>query len=330
MQKTTKNDGITTTTVNGAIIPGGKSQRKEPEQRSGQGVIPTTLTRPRKEPTGVPLVTSETPRSFQKTTKVDGIAVTKAFGGIVPSQKKQTPPTRLVRGGVVATALARPRKAPKGAEIVIEDTPKSPWKISTVDGVNITTFNGGVIPAGYYPVKKRAEEERRLSSGGVTTLSFEESVWQDHIDDYENPHRVTAEQIGNTDAIWNANKLQNFNIAFAEPEDGQVLQWNASEEEWTPTTPVNAYTTKTADYTVLVTDRYILCNATAGELTVYLPEAANAAGRIIVIKKIDTTSNYVVVQAEAGEEIDGGNLQELTSPYTTVNLLSDGSNWWVM
>ena len=49
-----------------------------------------------------------------------------------------------------------------------------------------------------------------------------------------NPHSVTASQVGNTTAQWNADKLQGRDIATTTPTDGQVLKWNNTNSEWEP------------------------------------------------------------------------------------------------
>lgn len=48
-----------------------------------------------------------------------------------------------------------------------------------------------------------------------------------------NVHRLTADQVGNTVAQWNAGSLQGNPISAVSPVAGQFLAWNGS---WTPTT----------------------------------------------------------------------------------------------
>ncbi|MEO6130637.1 MAG: hypothetical protein ABIQ02_02230, partial [Saprospiraceae bacterium] len=40
----------------------------------------------------------------------------------------------------------------------------------------------------------------------------------------------------NTQNIWNANKIQNFNVSTATPSGGQVLKWNPDQLLWIPST----------------------------------------------------------------------------------------------
>ena len=56
----------------------------------------------------------------------------------------------------------------------------------------------------------------------------------DHIADLVNPHVVTASQVGNTVAQWNASLMQGRTLAATAPTGGQVLSWNAGTSEWEP------------------------------------------------------------------------------------------------
>jgi hypothetical protein len=118
---------------------------------------------------------------------------------------------------------------------VVPESEQSLVRTSIVNGYSQNKFNGGVIPVGFTPVIKRYDDEKRPVSGGggVTALGFEDSVWREHIDDLDNPHRVTAAQVGNTEAVWNANKLQGYDIAMDAPANGQFLQWHSDTQEWT-------------------------------------------------------------------------------------------------
>jgi hypothetical protein len=49
-----------------------------------------------------------------------------------------------------------------------------------------------------------------------------------------NPHSVSASDVGNTTAQWNANKLQGRNVVNAAPADGQALVWDNANSQWEP------------------------------------------------------------------------------------------------
>jgi len=48
-----------------------------------------------------------------------------------------------------------------------------------------------------------------------------------HLSDFANPHVVTASQVGNTVAQWNANQIQGTSVDATDIEDGYVLKYNS-------------------------------------------------------------------------------------------------------
>lgn len=71
----------------------------------------------------------------------------------------------------------------------------------------------------------------------------------------------------------------------------------------------------------------ISADASAGSITVTLPNAAVAADRTYYIKKVDSSLNVVYVQAFGGQTIDGLNLQHLSVQYEGMQIVSDGTGW---
>lgn len=86
---------------------------------------------------------------------------------------------------------------------------------------------------------------------------------------------------------------------------------------------------KTANYTTVATDRYILCNASGGAFTVTL--LAPTSGLRQVIKKVaaDTTSNTVTVTG-GSYTIDGVTSWKLTMPRSAIEIVADGSVWHII
>lgn len=86
---------------------------------------------------------------------------------------------------------------------------------------------------------------------------------------------------------------------------------------------------KTANYTA-ADDSVILCDATSAGFTITLPSAASSTSRKYEIKKTDSTSNVVTVDANASETIDGSLTKLLESQYQSISIVSDGSNWFII
>jgi len=83
-------------------------------------------------------------------------------------------------------------------------------------------------------------------------------------------------------------------------------------------------------YTITDGDNVLLVDASSGNTTVNLPTAASAENRIIRIKKTDSTKNLVTIDADGSETIDGELTVQITSQYTSVTIISDGTSWYII
>ncbi len=91
-------------------------------------------------------------------------------------------------------------------------------------------------------------------------------------------------------------------------------------------------TKNSSPYNVVIGNKNQLVpvDATSGNITVNLLAAATATdGFEIAIKKIDNSSNTVIIDGNASETIDGSTTLTLTGENDTVLLVCDGSNWFV-
>jgi len=82
--------------------------------------------------------------------------------------------------------------------------------------------------------------------------------------------------------------------------------------------------TVTAAYQAVLTDSVILIN---GNITVTLPTAATAAGKIITCKAINAGGGTRTVSGN-GANIDGAATWTTTVQYTAQRFVSDGVQWW--
>lgn len=89
-------------------------------------------------------------------------------------------------------------------------------------------------------------------------------------------------------------------------------------------------TTKTSDYTITSADNMILVDASAGDVTVTLPTAVGISGVEYVIKKIDSSSNFVIIEGNGSQTIDGETDQRTDGQYTSITVVSNGTNWFIV
>lgn len=87
-----------------------------------------------------------------------------------------------------------------------------------------------------------------------------------------------------------------------------------------------AVTSKSADYTALVTDHVILVDASGGVVTITLPAASASfgsnAGVEWRIKKTDVSANAVTISAAGADTVDGAASTSLTSQYQAKTIIT--------
>lgn len=97
--------------------------------------------------------------------------------------------------------------------------------------------------------------------------------------------------------------------------------------------PVPSITTsaKTANYTVLTTDKgfIILVDASSGAVTVTLPAAATAAdGFYVYVLKTDSSTNAVTIDGDGAETIDGQTTLVLGNQYDAAMVVTNATAWF--
>lgn len=77
---------------------------------------------------------------------------------------------------------------------------------------------------------------------------------------------------------------------------------------------------------------FFKCDASGGAFAVTLPPAANNSGRILIIKKTDSSVNNVTVTRAGSDTIDGATTFVLSNQYEYVILINDddGGVWNVI
>ena len=86
---------------------------------------------------------------------------------------------------------------------------------------------------------------------------------------------------------------------------------------------------KTATYTA-ASESVILVDASSGAVTINLPAASGLSGREYTVKKIDSSTNIVTVDANGGETIDGVLTKLLYTENESVAIICDGTNWEIL
>lgn len=90
-----------------------------------------------------------------------------------------------------------------------------------------------------------------------------------------------------------------------------------------------AISTKTSSYTVQLSDNVLLANCAGGNLVFTLPAPSTATGHVWYMKKVDSSSNSMTIQAPGSFTIDGLNTQLTTLRYESFTIMTDGSQFFI-
>jgi hypothetical protein len=102
----------------------------------------------------------------------------------------------------------------------------------------------------------------------------------------------------------------------------------ATSSFWQNYVPVLNIGNSSVNVTLTSINDFLLCQASAGVFTVTLPSAVGIAGKILILKKTDSTFNAVTVATQSLQTIDTiYSTTTLNSQNETLTLISDGSNW---
>ena len=95
-------------------------------------------------------------------------------------------------------------------------------------------------------------------------------------------------------------------------------------------TPTGAYRTVETTGNVQSGDYLLICDATAGAITMTLPPAALVPGRIYAFKRINAGANQVIVDGYGAETIDGAATHTLTPQWNALTIMSNGVAWFIL
>jgi hypothetical protein len=85
-----------------------------------------------------------------------------------------------------------------------------------------------------------------------------------------------------------------------------------------------------ASVSAAATDYVVLVNATAGAVTYTLPAASSSANRILIVQKIDASTNAITIVRAGSDTINGATSQTISSQYGALMLQSNGTSWTVL
>ena len=114
-------------------------------------------------------------------------------------------------------------------------------------------------------------------------------------------------------------------VLTADSSTSSGLKWA------TPTASAVALvvTSVNVNYTALTSDDIIVVDAGGGTRTVTLPTAVGNSGKKYTFKKVDSSANVVVIDGNAAETIDGALTFSLYNIADLVEIVSNGTFWYI-
>ena len=88
--------------------------------------------------------------------------------------------------------------------------------------------------------------------------------------------------------------------------------------------------TVTSSTTFNGTESIIPVTASSGAITLTIDSDQLVAGRVLIIKKINTSGYDLYITAEGSETMDGSSSFSLGNAYESITIFCDGSNWWII
>jgi hypothetical protein len=164
----------------------------------------------------------------------------------------------------------------------------------------------------------------------------------------------TNTDVAAASAGWNSGGILS---GITSPQDRTVITYQSSTGSWVASGPVEVSSLAPAPKTgalwldtntnvsgvdrlnsreattstsVTPADFVVLCDATSGDLSATLDTAANMVNKLVHIKKVDSTTNSVIVVAQGGETIDGETSQEFTTQWTSLAVYCTGTSFYIL
>jgi chemotaxis protein CheY-P-specific phosphatase CheC len=127
--------------------------------------------------------------------------------------------------------------------------------------------------------------------------------------------------------VWDESKQTN-QVQDNVPDNEQITasEWNDHVADQ-KSRGYDTVTTVTSNYNAS-SNETVLADASGGAVTVTLPAVSEAD--VTTIKKIDTSSNGVTIETPNTETIDGDSSVTITGEYITREIISDGTNYYII
>ena len=85
---------------------------------------------------------------------------------------------------------------------------------------------------------------------------------------------------------------------------------------------------KTGAYTVTSADTVVLADTSSGNFALTLPAASSVSNKVFRLKNIG--ANTLTINTTGSENIDGDTSVQLSTQYSIIDIISNGSNYYII
>lgn len=133
-----------------------------------------------------------------------------------------------------------------------------------------------------------------------------------------------------TATYYTGSMVNNSGYIYISKVDSNTGNAVSDSTKWEIFSNKKSYLLKSANYTITDIDEIIVCDASAGNVTITLPSAIGRQGKVYTVKSKTLGSFSLIVATTSSQLIDGQASLIYTASYECHAILSDGANWLIL
>jgi len=192
-----------------------------------------------------------------------------------------------------------------------------------------------VMGAGIQDIQRvdilQLRDDKTIQVDTPTPGTYVDALFFTTVDNQVNYLKMVGSATGNSVALESTGDDTDISLAFLAKGAG-IIELN-SQVQFNSARKANIATVNAATYDILDSDEILHVTYTgSGAVTsLTLMSAEVSAGRVITIKDAggNAGTNNITIDTEGAETIDGAATATINVNYDSLNIYSDGSNWFI-